>query len=99
MLSNHINQFVHLKTPEFPKVFTNFEDQIGEYSVAYKRAKSAFTIISKVVKNEYNYDLIVQYKDTGIYDIIHYNQAHNITEDYGYKVNDCLANKNVGDTV
>lgn len=28
MLSNHINQMVHLKNPEFPKVFTNFEDQV-----------------------------------------------------------------------
>ena len=99
MFANHINQFVHLKAPEFPKVFTNFEDQIGEYSIAYKKAQSTFDIIAKVVKNQYNYDLIVQYKDTGIYDVIHYNVAHNITEDYGYKVNDCIADKAAGDTI
>ena len=98
MYSNHLNQFVHLTNPEFPRVFTNFEDQVGEYSVAYKRAKDDFKIIAKVVKNQYNYDLIVQYKN-GQYDIIHYNTAHNITEDYGYKVNDCVAEKCVGDTV
>lgn len=98
LFSNHINQFVHLKYPEFPKVFTNFEDQVGEYSVAYKRAQEKFTILAKIVKNEYNYDLIVQYK-SGLYDILHYNCAHNITEDYGYSVIDCLADKDVGDTV
>lgn len=99
MFSNHINQLVHLKTPEFPKVFTNFEDQIGEYSVAYKKAEDAFEIIAKIVKNQFNYDLIVKYKSTGVYDIIHFNAGRNITEDYGYKLNDCIADKNIGDTV
>lgn len=98
MYANHLNQFVHLVNPEFPRVFTNFEDQVGEYSVAYKRADDDFKILAKIVKNQYNYDLIVQYK-TGLYDIIHYNNAHNITEDYGYAVNDCISEKVVGDTI
>lgn len=89
MWANHINQFVHLKEPEYPRVFTNFENQVGEYSVAYKRAKETFEVIAKVVKNEYNHDLIVRYK-SGLYDIIHFNHAKNITEDYGYRVNDCI---------
>ena len=99
MFANHIAQFVHLKQPEFPKVFTNFENQIGEYSVAYKKADETFEIISKIVKNEYNYDLIVKYKSSGVYDIIHFNHARNITEDYGYALNDCISDKTVGDTV
>jgi DNA-directed RNA polymerase subunit beta len=99
MFSNHINQFVHLVNPEFPKVFTNFENQIGEFSVAYKKAQSDFKIISKIKKNDYNYDLIVQYKDSKTYDILHYRSAVNITEDYGYALKDCLENKNSGDTV
>lgn len=98
MFSNHINQLVHLKTPEYPKVFTNFEDQVGEYSIAYKKASEQFKIIAKIIKNEFNYDLIIQYK-SGLYDILHYNMAHNITEDYGYKVNDCISEKNIGDIV
>jgi len=99
MFANHINQFVHLVKPEFPKVFTNFENQVGEYSVAYKQAKEDFTIISKIKKNEYNYDLIIQYKRSKVYDIIHYRHAVNITEDYGYTLEDCIADKEVGDTV
>jgi DNA-directed RNA polymerase beta subunit len=99
MFSNHINQFVHLVKPEFPKVFTNFENQVGEYSVAYKKAEEDFTIISKVVKNEFNYDLIIQYKSSKVYDILHYRRGVNITEDYGYSLEDCISEKKEGDTV
>jgi DNA-directed RNA polymerase beta subunit len=99
MFANHVNQFVHLVTPEFPKVFTNFENQVGEYSVAYKQAKEDFKIIAKVIKNEFNYDLIVQYKYSKVYDILHFRTAVNITEDYGYALHDCIADKNVSDTI
>jgi DNA-directed RNA polymerase beta subunit len=99
MFSNHINQFVHLVNPEFPKVFTNFENQVGEYSVAYKKAEEDFVIISKIEKNEFNYDLIVQYKSSKVYDILHYRRGVNITEDYGYALEDCISEKKEGDTV
>ena len=99
MFANHLNQLVHLVTPEYPKVFTNFEDQVGEYSIAYKKAKEDFVILKKIVKNSYNYDLIVQYKDSGIYDIIHYHAGVNTTESYGYKLDDCIPDKGLGDTV
>lgn len=99
MVSNHINQLVHLKSPEFPRVFTNFENQVGEYSIAYKRAQDDFEIIDIVRKNSLNYHMIVKYKSTGIYDIIHFREAVNITEDYGYKLNKCIDDKKVGDVV
>lgn len=99
MFANHIAQYVHLKEPEFPKVFTNFENQVGEYSVAYKKADDNYEVIAKIIKNEYNYDLIVRNKNTGVYDIFHYNKARNITEDYGYAINDCVADKVPGDTI
>lgn len=98
MFSNHINQLVHLKTPEFPKVFTNFENQVGEYSIAYKKAEKPCKIIAKVVKNPCNYDLVVQYDD-GVFDIIHINAARNITEDYGLRLNSCVDDKAPGDTI
>lgn len=98
MFANHINQFVHLKTPEYPRVFTNFENQVGEYSVAYKKASETFDVVAKIIKNEYNHDLIVRYK-TGVYDILHFNHAKNITEDYGYRINDCIPDVEAGDTI
>jgi DNA-directed RNA polymerase beta subunit len=99
MFANHINQFVHLVEPEYPRVFTNFENQVGKYSIAYKEAKEDFTIIARINKNEFNYDLIVQYKGSKVYDILHYRNAVNITEDYGYALKDCISNKKEGQTV
>jgi hypothetical protein len=99
MFANHINQFVHLKEPQYPKVFTNFENQVGEYSVAYKKAEDTFEVVKKIVKNQYNYDLIVRYKKNGKYDILHFNHARNITEDYGYALNDCLPDAEEGTVV
>lgn len=98
MFSNHINQTVHLVEPEFPKVFSGFENQIGKYSIAYKKAKSDATIIAKIPKNALNTTYIIQYKD-GTFDCIDYHGAINISEEYGYGVQDCLANKNAGDKI
>jgi DNA-directed RNA polymerase beta subunit len=99
MFANHLNQWVHLVRPEFPRVFTNFENQVGEFSVAYKQAKEDFEILAKVHKNAYNYSLIVRYKRSKVYDVIHVRTAVNITEDYGYELQDCISDKEVGDTV
>ena len=97
--SNQYDQMVHLVTPEYPKIFSNFENQIGEYSISYKKADDDFVIIDKIVKNALNYDLIIQYTKTGVYDVIHYRRGMHITEEYGYGINDCIAEKEVGDTV
>lgn len=98
MFSNHINQAVHLVKSDFPKVFTGFENQIGEYSIAYKKAKSDATIVAKVWKNPMNYTLVLKYRD-GTYDVVDICSAVNICEEYGYRLNDCVANKDVGDSI
>ena len=99
MFSSHLSQTVHLVKPEYPKVFTNFENQFGEYSIGYKKADDDFKIIAKLQKNALNYDLIIQYTRTKVYDVIHFRKAEHITEEYGYGKIDCLQNKVVGDTV
>jgi len=99
MFASHTAQTVHLVKSEYPKVFTNFENQFGEYSIGYKKADDDFIIIDKFQKNALNYDLLVKYTKTGVYDIIHYRRAEHITEEYGYGKIDCLQDKVVGDTV
>lgn len=99
LFANHINQLVHLTNPEYPKVFTNFENQIGEYSIAYKKAEEDFTVIKKIVKNKYNYDLIIRYNKSRVYDILHYSLGKNITESYGYRTDDCIPNVSEADVV
>ena len=49
MLASHTTQTVHLKYSEPPKVFTGFENQIGKYSVAYKKAPKDLIIIENKV--------------------------------------------------
>lgn len=99
MFSNHINQFVHLKNPEVPKVFTRFENQIGDYSIAKKVATNDFRVIRKIVKNKFNYVLIIQYLNSGVYDVIEYKRAKNISEDYGYALNDYLGDDVTEETI
>ena len=99
MFSSHLTQTVHLVKPEYPKVFTNFEDQFGEYSVAYKKADDDFRIIAKIQKNALNYDMIIQYTKSKVYDVIHFRKAEHITEEYGYGKEDCLSSKSNGDIV
>ncbi len=99
MFASHLTQTVHLVSPEYPKVFTNFENQFGQYSIAYKKAERDFEIIAKLQKNSLNYDLIIKYYGTGEYDVLHYRRAEHITEEYGYGREDCLAGKQEGDVV
>ena len=99
MFSNHFNQASHLVKPEIPRVLTGFENQVGEYSIAYKKADEDFRLVRRIYKNQYNYVEIIQYVASGVYDAIFYHTAKRITEDYGYKVNDCIESKNEGDIV
>ena len=98
MFASHIVQAVHLKHCETPRVFTGFENQVGKYSVAYKRAEKDYVIVGKVWKNPMNYTLVVKSND-GVYDLIEVNAARHITEEYGYRINDCLEDKEVGDKI
>lgn len=101
LFANHINQLVHLKYAEFPRVFTNFENQIGQYSISRKVADCDYEIVDKIIKNSCNYDLIVKTrnKEGFKYDIIQIRAARNITETYGYEIFDKVKDKKVGDKI
>jgi len=83
--NNHQAQMVVLDEPEPPKVFTRFENQIGMYSTAYKKAKNSFKVLSKMKRNNYNYLLLIQYNKSKKYDVIEVKPCERITEHYGYK--------------
>ena len=99
MFASHFTQDVHLVHNEYPKVNTNFENQVGEYSISYKKADDDFRILAKLQKNALNYDLIIQYTKSKVYDVIHFRKAEHITEEYGYGKIDCLKDKSTGDVV
>ena len=50
MFDNNLPQLKVLATPDFPNVFTNFENQVGKYSTAYKVAEDDLEIVAKIPK-------------------------------------------------
>ena len=98
MFTNHLPQCLVLSNPEFPNVFTSFEDQVGKYSVAYDKADRKWKILKKVVKNKMNACYIIIDKDKNI-DIKFSTPSERITERYGYKYKDCLGDKKAGDII
>lgn len=56
----HLEQRLQVLEPQAPLVFTGFENQWGEYSSGYVRLKGKWKVLCKIVKNEYNYDLILK---------------------------------------
>jgi len=83
MFTNHLPQSLVLNEPDFPNVFTNFEDQVGDHSTALKVADKDYKIIKKIKKNDMINVFIIKDKDNNI-EILHSNPAERITEDYGF---------------
>jgi DNA-directed RNA polymerase beta subunit len=84
----HSSQLVTVKHSERPLVYTNFENQVGQYSTAgFKTAKGNYKVIDKIHKNDYNYVMIVQNLDTLEYTIFHREECEWLTEHYGFKWN------------
>lgn len=106
MFTNHLRQFVNLLNPHFPKLFTNYENIIGELSTSYKRAKNDLEVVDKVLKfNDYdasmqNYKVIVKDLETGKHQLIENTKYEDLTEKFGYRYNTSyLDNKQRGDII
>lgn len=101
MFHRHVEQFVNMTEPDFPRVFTSYENQVGRHSNFYKQVDNESTVIAKISKFESSpellYHLIVKDID-GNYDIIDRKEAEFLSEVYGFKYNnDNIDNKSVGD--
>lgn len=106
MFTNHLRQFVNLLNPHFPKLFTNYENIIGELSTSYKRAKNDLEVVVKVLKfNDYdasmqNYKVIVKDLETGKHQLIENTKYEDLTEKFGYRYNTSyLDSKQRGDII
>ena len=87
MFSGHLAQCANLKNPEFPLIFTNFEDSFGKYSdLGYTQLDENAKVIAKIIKNENVYYLIIQ-KESGEYDYIERRTEFWLTEKYGFTFN------------
>ena len=97
MFTSHLKQFLNLLEPEFPLVFTNNENTIGEHSSGYKKAKHKLEIVKKIPKygdivdTPRIYKLFILDKETDTYDVIERKVCEDLTENFGYDyINDIL---------
>ena len=102
MTTGHLKQRTNMNNPEFPKVFTEFFNMVGEHSSGIQRARNNLEIKKKICKfkNDHIYILVVQNTDTGEYDIIEKKIVEDLTEKFGYVYNnESLDKLEVGSTV
>lgn len=102
MFNSHLEQAVVLAEPEFPKVYTNYENEVGRFSSSYLQTDKDLKVVSKIPKfSDYpdvNYVLVV--KNGNDYDIIERKMGEKLTEGYCYlNVNDNIDSVEVGQTV
>lgn len=104
MFASHVNQSVTLLNPDFPRVFTNYENVFGDLSSGYYKTKSNIKVIKRVSryqdKPNYLYNLFIWNEDKNMYDVIEKKNVEDLTEKYGYRYNnEMIDSLNEGDEV
>ena len=104
MFTNHLKQFNVLNEPEFPYVFTNYENIFGKNSSSLVLAKTHYEVIARIEKFPdipgHLYCLFLYDKDNETYDVIFRKVSENLTEKYGYLINnEKIDSLSIGDTI
>lgn len=104
MWSSQTDQITVLENPEFPRVFTGFENLVGKYSSAYHEADSDKQVVAKIRKfsesDDHVYLLVIYDKKKHYYDVIERVPGERLTETYGYKFNnECIDSIKEDDTI
>lgn len=106
MFTSHLRQFVNLTNPDFPKVFSNYENTVGKNSTGYFKTKSNYEVIAKIpryengVNDEHSYLLFIYDKENDKYEVIEKKNIEDLTEKFGFAYNnDVMDSKNVGDKI
>lgn len=106
MFTSQLRQFVNLREPEFPKVFTNYENLVGENSTGYFKAKSDLEVVDIVPRfkdgehDKHMYTLFYYDKKKDRYGLINKQLVEDLTEKFGYMYdNTVMDGKEVGDII
>ena len=106
MFTSHLKQFLNLKYPQFPFVFTNTENLVGKYSSGYKKAPHDLFVFRKIAKFDdileepKVYKIFVFDKETQTYDVIERKVCEDLTENFGYDyINDVIDTFKEGDEI
>lgn len=90
MFTSHLRQLVNLINPDYPKVFTNYENIVGKYSTGYFKADKDYKVYEKISKYEdgindnHSYLLFFYDENRDYYDVIEKKNAEELTENFGY---------------
>lgn len=103
MFTSHINQFVNLDKPDFPRVFTNYENLVGKHSTRYKKAKHNYVVVDRISKFGdgehvgHVYLLFMYDEENDRYDVMEKRNVEDLTEKFGFVYdNTVLDTKEVG---
>lgn len=106
MFASHLKQIRTMLNPEVPKVFTNYENVIGDNSTGYNRSKHNYEVVDKIPKytddidENHLYSLIVYDEKHDTYDIINKKIVENLTEKFGFSYNtECIDEKELGSSI
>jgi DNA-directed RNA polymerase beta subunit len=106
MFTSHLRQAVNLCNPDFPFVFTHYENIVGKNSTGYYKAKSNLEIVDRIAKfengiqDDHIYYMFVYDKDNDTYDIIEKKIVEDLTEKFGFSYNnENMDSKEIGDKV
>ena len=101
-----LRQFVNLVNPDFPRVFTNYENIVGKYSTGYYKAKEKAVVVDKIprfndgINDNHLYFLFTYDKKNDKYDLIVKQQVEDLTEKFGYAYdNTVLDSKEPGEVI
>lgn len=104
MFTNHLKQFNVLNQPEFPYVFTNYENIFGKNSSSLQLADHDYKVVARIEKFKdypgHLYCLFIYDEDDDKYDVIFRKVSENLTEKYGYLINnESLDKLEIGDEI
>lgn len=91
MFTTHVRQFRNLCDPEFPLVFTNSENMVGQNSTSYRKTEHKTKVIRKITKYDeivdkpQIYKMFVYDTVTKTYDVITRKDCVQLTQDFGYE--------------
>lgn len=106
MFTSHLNQFMTLTNPQYPLVFTNYENVVGNFNSGRVKSKSDRIITHKVPKfnvdglRDHIYTLFLYDEDKDKYYTMTKRPVEDLTEKFGYEyTSENTDKKNVGDKI
>jgi DNA-directed RNA polymerase beta subunit len=98
MCNSHILQSLVLNNPQIPRLYTRYENQVGEVSPTYKVASEDFKILKISKVNGINH-YIIEKLESKVKDILIIEKTFKFTESYSALLINHLENKKEGDIV